>query len=636
MGLLKPQAYFHLAVKIHLKSGVQYFVYKFYYSEVLGVLTKVESGMQGLFDTLISLNSTWCALHSSDCHKGGQTAERKLFIENYQLVDRSVTLVIQTVKRLSFTLRSLDKGGTERSERDWSRFIKWIFGNPSSYDFEDMVKHLDQVKEGHNALRNDTIRLKNGIQSIDKKVNRHEKQVIQLMRVSNELWDKVDGLGKTLSVIHEEQTRSLVIQKLEYLDLVVRENLEILLDQERFLQEMIEVENTHRVHPGIVGVELMRHVLDEIAATLPHNLQVNFLPDDSVWDIYRNSQASIHMYKEALHLFVEVPLADKAKSVELYGVTSLPEVMVGPKNLNWLVEFELEGVGLAIAGENYAILNEGDWQVCTKQAGRFCDRLKLFRSIRKDQQDAPCLLSVYLGRQELIENNCLLITKRVSNPYVLELSHGEYLIASVEELKLVKDCPEAPGHLTITPPSQVVKVEPLCRLVGTEFQLTGPSGEVGYTYHTVHRKYRMALVPPGAIKSLWSTLPHLGRAIVPFQNLTRTPDLQMPNLTAWSIDTPFTYDKWGGSSESWGEWFLKLGIGLLLGVIALALLLVGMKYLIRTLRGCSIKGSSPSDPEASGVAEMQVHFNNETQSVDLRAVRTSKLIEMYNAQEAAV
>ena len=110
----------------------------------------------------------------------------------------------------------------------------------------------------------------------------------------------------------------------------------------------------------------------------------------------------------------------------------------------------------------------------------------------------------------------------------------------------------------------------------------------------------------------------------------------MPNLTAWSIDTPFTYDKWGGSSESWGEWFLKLGIGLLLGVVALALLLVGMKYLIRTLRGCSIKGSSSSDPEASGMAEMQVHFNNETQSVDLRAVRTSKLIEMYNAQEAAV
>ena len=88
------------------------------------------------------------------------------------------------------------------------------------------------------------------------------------MRVSNELWDKVDGLGKTLSVIHEEQTRSLVIQKLEYLDLVVRENLEILLDQERFLQEMIEVGNTHRVHPGIVGVELMRHVLDEIAARI--------------------------------------------------------------------------------------------------------------------------------------------------------------------------------------------------------------------------------------------------------------------------------------------------------------------------------------------------------------------------------
>ena len=232
------------------------------------------------------------------------------------------------------------------------------------------------------------------------------------------------------------------------------------------------------------------------------------------------------------------------------------------------MEFELEGVGLAIAGENYTIMNEEDWQVCTKQAGRFCDRLKLFRSIRKDQQDAPCLLSVYLGRQELIENNCLLITKRVSNPYVLELSHGEYLIASVDELKLVKDCPETPGHLTITPPSQVVKVEPLCRLVGTEFQLTGPSGEVGYTYHTVHRKYRMALVPPG--------------------------------------------------------------------VIALALLLVGMKYLIRTWRACSIKGSSSSDPEASGMAEMQVHFNNETQSVDLRAVRTSKLIEMYNAQEAAV
>ena len=89
-------------------------------------------------------------------------------------------MVIQTVKRTVIHPPSLDKGGTERSERDWSRFIKWIFGNPSSYDFEDMVKHLDQVKEGHNALRNDTIRLKNGIQSIDKKVNRHEKQVIPI------------------------------------------------------------------------------------------------------------------------------------------------------------------------------------------------------------------------------------------------------------------------------------------------------------------------------------------------------------------------------------------------------------------------------------------------------------------------
>ena len=203
---------------------------------------------------------------------------------------------------------------------------------------------------------------------------------------------------------------------------------------------------------------------------------------------------------------------------------------------------------------------------------------------------------------------------------MLELSYGEYLIASVEELKLVKDCLEKPGHLTVSPPSQVVRVEPLCRLVGKDFQLTGPSGEVGFTYHKVHRKYRMALVPPGAVKSLVTSLPYYGQTLVLFQNLTRTPDLQIPNLTAWNIDTPFTYDRWGGSSESWGEWFLKLGIGLLLGVIAFPLLIVGMKYLLRAWRACPAKGPSSSDLEVPEMAEMQVHFNNETQTVDLRTL----------------
>ena len=138
------------------------------------------------------------------------------------------------------------------------------------------------------------------------------------MQVSNKLWKRVDLISDTLNSLHDSQTRELLILHMEFLAMTMHENIDQLADQEVFLNDMLTIKTTHRIHPGIVGVALLTQVLNKIADSLPRNLQLTFVPEDDVWSIYKSSRSRVEIYDSALHLLVEVPLADKSRLINLY------------------------------------------------------------------------------------------------------------------------------------------------------------------------------------------------------------------------------------------------------------------------------------------------------------------------------
>ena len=347
--------------------------------------------------------------------------------------------------------------------------LKWLTGTATTKDIKHIKKQISSLIKTQenqqktmvhivsilNLTRYETQVNRQWINIILKELTKSNKDIRALFNITNQLATQVQVWNTILHL------RAMLTN--------LRDCLHFMKQLANHVLEYIDTATTGTLTPHLIPVPDLQQMLYQIESELPPNMHLP-IPSSDPLHFYRYLWTHVLVEENQFLLLIDVPIQDRAQQIQIYQIINLP-IPVGNYSMRYTMDTKY--LGVTYDRTKAMDIPEEQFKLCKEANGQFGP---LTTPLQPLTNPPSCVATLYTKNSTEINHLCELTTKTQPELYLpIPLTSNVWAIISSpfkQQPPVTVICPTRPAtSIHISPPIQVLRLEPACTATSQHFHL---------------------------------------------------------------------------------------------------------------------------------------------------------------------
>lgn len=347
-----------------------------------------------------------------------------------------------------------------------------LFGTVSESDLENINRNIKTLATNQKQIIHDVSISLSVLNLTRTQVVENRRSIMDLIIVIQKLDKKIYLLEQTLEhqFVRLEQYVHTYIQ----LQMILNEIMQTTQNAIAYLENLkSELDTLALQHLSIntISPRSLKELLLDVESKLPSNFELPSNPRHNIWYFYKSLTTITYLRDSEIRIILKIPLLNTREEYEVFRVYNLPLSHIDHPGI--MFKYRLETLFLMITKDRlkFSFLSEHNYQLCNSVHRQFCNPNTpiYIASVNKF-----CVIALFMGKQTDISELCKqMVTFDQAPPYVEYISHGIWVIVTVQSLTFTINCRSNnfTKRINVHPPVGFVKLNNSCGASNQYFHL---------------------------------------------------------------------------------------------------------------------------------------------------------------------